>query len=154
MSEKKRSTGKKVIGEIHLQVLATKATPAPPIGPMLASKGLNIMEFCKAFNAQTQGMPADKPIRVVITAYADKSFTFVLGEAPVTYWLKQKGQLNQKKGSSTPGRGTDAGTITISQLREIAQIKKNDMNTEDEEAVLRMLIGSSRSMGLKVIEGE
>jgi large subunit ribosomal protein L11 len=140
---------KTIQGYIKLQVPAGKANPSPPIGPALGQRGLNIMEFCKAFNAKTQDMEPGIPIPVVITAYSDRSFTFVTKTPPATYFLKKAANL--QKGSQTPGRGT-IGEIKESQLREIAKVKMVDMNANDIEAAVEMLRGSARSMGLKIVE--
>jgi len=141
---------KKVIGYIKLQVPAGKANPSPPIGPALGQRGLNIMEFCKAFNAQTQQLEAGMPIPVVITAYSDRTFTFVTKTPPVTYFLKKAAGI--QKGSQTPGKGAVAGQVTMEQIREIAAKKMADLNANDIEAAASMLVGSARSMGLKVVE--
>jgi large subunit ribosomal protein L11 len=141
---------KKVIGYIKLQVPAGKANPSPPIGPALGQRGLNIMEFCKAFNAQTQQLEAGMPIPVVITAYSDRTFTFVTKTPPVTYFLKKA--ANVQKGSQTPGKGGTVGQVTMEQIREIAAKKMVDLNANDIEAAASMLVGSARSMGLKVVE--
>jgi large subunit ribosomal protein L11 len=140
---------KKVVGYIKLQVPAGKANPSPPIGPALGQRGLNIMEFCKAFNAQTQGLEPGMPIPVVITAYTDRTFTFVTKTPPVSYFLKKAAGL--AKGSQTPGKGT-VGQVTMAQIREIAEKKMVDLNANDVEAASSMIVGSARSMGLKVVE--
>ena len=140
---------KKIAGYIKLQVPAGNAKPSPPIGPALGQRGLNIMEFCKAFNAQTQNMEKDVPIPVVITAYGDKSFTFTMKQPPVSYFLKKAAGLD--KGSQTPGRGT-VGKVSVEQLAEIAQQKMADLNANDVDAAVQMLRGSARSMGLEVVE--
>ncbi len=140
---------KKVIGYIRLQVPAGKATPSPPIGPALGQRGLNIMEFCKQFNAATQGMEPGMPIPVVITAYADRSFTFVTKTPPVSFLLRRAAGI--EKGSSTPGRQV-AGKVTLAQCREIAEQKMKDLNAYDLEAATRIVMGSARSMGLEVVE--
>ncbi|GAO97949.1 50S ribosomal protein L11 [Caedimonas varicaedens] len=140
---------KKVEGYIKLQVPAGKANPSPPIGPALGQRGLNIMEFCKAFNAKTQDLEAGMPIPVVITAYSDRSFTFVTKTPPNTYFLKKAAGLD--KGSQTPGKGV-VGKITMAQVLEIAQKKMVDLNANDIEAASQMIIGSARSMGLQVVE--
>lgn len=140
---------KKVVGYIKLQVPAGKANPSPPIGPALGQRGLNIMEFCKAFNAQTQGLEPGMPIPVVITAYADRSFTFVTKTPPNTYFLQKAAGI--QKGSQTPGKGT-VGKVTMKQIREIAEKKMPDLNAKDIEGAMRMVIGSARSMGLEVVE--
>lgn len=139
---------KKITGYIKLQVPAGKANPSPPIGPALGQRGVNIMEFCKAFNASTQQMEAGMPIPTVITVYADRSFTFITKSPPATYFLKkaagvQKGAQNVK---------TDkAGQVTVDQLREIAEQKMADLNANDIEAAVQMLRGSARSMGISVV---
>ena len=140
---------KKIVGFIKLQVPAGKANPAPPIGPALGQRGLNIMEFCKAFNAQTQGLEPGLPIPVVITAFADKSFTFVMKTPPATILIKKADKL--ESGSKTPGRDS-AGTINKSQVREIAQQKMKDLNCDSVESAMRMVEGSARSMGIQVAE--
>ena len=140
---------KKVIGYIKLQVPAGKANPSPPIGPALGQRGLNIMEFCKAFNAQTQGMEPGMPIPVVITAFADRSFTFTTKTPPASYYLKKAAGLD--KGHATPGRAT-SGKVTMAQIREIAEAKMKDLNADDVEAAATMIKGSARSMGLEVVE--
>ena len=139
---------KKVVGIIKLQVPAGKANPSPPIGPALGQRGLNIMEFCKAFNAKTQDMEPGMPIPVVITVYADRTFTFVTKTPPNSYFLLKEAKV--QKGSQTPGTGT-VGKITMEQVRKIAQVKMVDMNANDVEAAVRMLVGSARSMGLEVV---
>ena len=139
---------KKVVGYIKLQVPAGSANPSPPIGPALGQRGLNIMEFCKAFNAQTAQMEKGMPIPVVITAYADRSFTFLMKSPPVSYFLKQAAKI--QKGSQTTGKGTFIGKVTDAQLREIAEKKMADMNCSTIDAAVAMLAGSARSMGLKV----
>jgi large subunit ribosomal protein L11 len=140
---------KKVVGLIKLQVPAGKANPSPPIGPALGQRGLNIMEFCKAFNAQTQNMEPGMPIPVVITAYGDRSFTFVTKTPPASYFLKKAAGI--EKGHQTTGKGT-IGRVTMDQVREIAQEKMVDLNANDLDAACRMVIGSARSMGLDVVE--
>jgi len=142
---------KKIVGYIKLQVPAGKANPSPPIGPALGQRGLNIMQFSKEFNAATQGLEPGTPTPVVITAYADRSFTFVTKTPPNTYFLLKAAKI--EKGSQTAGKGPRVGRVTRSQLREIAKIKMKDMNCYDEEAAIRMLAGSARSMGLEVVEG-
>ena len=138
---------KKIVGYVKLQVPAGSATPSPPIGPALGQRGLNIMEFCKAFNAATQEMEKGSPIPVVITAYADKSFTFEMKQPPVTYFIKKA--VNLKSGSKNPGKES-AGTITVAQLRDIAQKKMKDLNADDIDAAVSMIAGSARSMGIQV----
>ncbi|QOL19314.1 50S ribosomal protein L11 [Candidatus Bodocaedibacter vickermanii] len=140
---------KEVLGYIKLQIPAGKATPSPPVGPALGQRGLNIMEFCKAFNARTQEMEAGAPIPVVITAFKDKTFTFVTKLPPNTHFLKKAAGL--QKGSLTPGREV-AGQVTIAQIREIAEKKIKDMNANDIESAMNMLKGSARSMGFEVVE--
>ncbi len=141
---------KKIVGYIKLQVPAGKANPSPPIGPALGQRGLNIMEFCKAFNAATQQLEPGMPIPVVITAYADRTFTFITKTPPVTYFLKKAAGV--QKGSTTPGKGSTVGKVTMTQLREIAEKKMQDLNANDVDAAVTMLAGSARSMGLQVVE--
>ena len=138
---------KKVAGQLKLQVKAGSANPSPPIGPALGQRGINIMEFCKAFNAATQEMEKGSPIPVVITAYADKSFTFEMKQPPVTYFIKKA--VNLKSGSKNPGKES-AGTITVAQLRDIAQKKMKDLNADNIDAAVSMIAGSARSMGIQV----
>ena len=138
---------KRITGYLKLQVPAGSATPSPPIGPALGQRGLNIMEFCKAFNAATQEMEKGSPIPVVITAYADKSFTFEMKQPPVTYFIKKA--VNLKSGSKLPGKES-AGTITTAQLREIAEKKMKDLNADNIDAAVSMIAGSARSMGIQV----
>ena len=140
---------KKIEGYIKLQVPAGKANPSPPIGPALGQRGLNIMEFCKAFNAQTQGMEPGMPIPVVITAYADRTFTFTTKTPPASYFLKKAAKLG--KGGKTPGR-EKAGKVTMAQVREIAEQKMVDLNANDIDAAAEMIRGSARSMGLEVVD--
>ena len=140
---------KKVVGYIKLQVPAGQANPSPPIGPALGQRGLNIMEFCKQFNAQTQKMEAGMPIPVTITAYADRTFTFIMRTPPASYFLKKAAKL--ESGSKTPGRDS-AGKVTKAQIREIAEKKMADLNANDIDAACRMIAGSARSMGLEVVE--
>ena len=141
---------KKIVGMIKLQVPAGKANPSPPIGPALGQRGLNIMEFCKTFNAQTQNLEPGMPIPVVITAYADRSFTFVTKTPPNAYFLKKAAGI--EKGSQTAGEGGPVGQVTMAQIREIAEQKMQDLNANDLDAACRMVIGSARSMGLEVVE--
>ena len=138
---------KKIVGFIKLQVPAGKANPSPPIGPALGQRGLNIMEFCKAFNAQTQGVEPGLPLPVVITAFADKSFTFVIKTPPATVLIKNAIKLD--KGSSN-ALSTKVGKITRAQLEEIAKTKLKDMNAASVDAAVRTLAGSARSMGVTV----
>jgi large subunit ribosomal protein L11 len=140
---------KKITGYIKLQVPAGKANPSPPIGPALGQRGLNIMEFCKAFNAESQSMEPGMPIPVIITVYADRTFSFAMKTPPASYLLKKAAKL--PKGSQTPGRGT-IGTVTMEQVREIAQLKMVDLNANDINAAALMIAGSARSMGLEVVE--
>jgi large subunit ribosomal protein L11 len=139
---------KKITGYLKLQVPAGAANPSPPIGPALGQRGLNIMQFCKEFNAQTQNMEKGAPIPVMITIYQDKSFSFELRTPPVSYFLKRA--ANIQSGSKTPGRGS-VGSVTRAQVREIAQQKMKDLNCDDIEAAMRMVEGSARSMGLEVV---
>ncbi|MHA7772372.1 50S ribosomal protein L11 [Roseibium sp. M-1] len=140
---------KKIDGYLKLQVPAGSATPSPPIGPALGQRGLNIMEFCKAFNAATQDAEKGAPCPTVITYYSDKSFTFEVKTAPVSFFLKKAAKL--QKGSQTPGRGT-VGSVTKAQVKEIAEAKMKDLNANDVEAAMLMVEGSARSMGLEVTE--
>lgn len=142
---------KKIVGYIKLQIPAGKANPSPPVGPALGQRGLNIMQFCKEFNAKTQGLEPGMPIPVVITAFADRTFTFITKTPPNTYFLMKA--ANIKKGNSTVGKSAAVGSVTMTQLREIAEQKKQDMNANDIDGAVRMLIGSARSMGLTVVEG-
>ncbi len=143
------SSKKKVTGYIKLQVPAGKANPSPPIGPALGQRGLNIMDFCKAFNDRTKAMEPGMPIPVVITAYADRSFTFVTKTPPNSYFLKKAAKIDS--GSKTPGRSTVA-QVTMEQVKDIAKIKMPDLNANDIHAAMQMIIGSARSMGIKVVE--
>jgi len=138
---------KKVTGFLKLQVPAGAANPSPPIGPALGQRGLNIMEFCKTFNAQTQNLEKNAPIPVVITVYQDRSFTFEMRTPPVSYFLKKAAKI--ESGAKTPGRGT-VGAVTGAQVREIAEKKMKDLNCDTIEAAMRMIEGSARSMGLEV----
>lgn len=138
---------KKIVGFIKLQVPAGKANPSPPIGPALGQRGLNIMEFTKAFNAQTQGMEPGLPLPVVITAYADKSFTFIIKTPPATTLIKKAIKLD--KGSSNPNKDK-VGKITRAQLEEIANAKMADLNAANLDAAVRIIAGSARSMGVTV----
>ena len=138
---------KKIEGYLKLQVPAGAATPSPPIGPALGQRGLNIMEFCKAFNASTQEMEKNAPIPTTITIFADKSFTFETKTPPASFLLRKAAKLD--KGSSEPGR-TSAGTISSAKVREIAEAKMVDLNANSVEAAMKIIEGSARSMGLNV----
>ena len=140
---------KKVVGYVKLQVPAGKANPSPPIGPALGQRGLNIMEFCKAFNAQTQGMEPGLPIPVVITAFADKSFTFVMKTPPASILIKKAAKVD--KGSSKP-HSEKVGKISRAQVEDIAKLKMPDLTASDLEAGVRTIAGSARSMGI-LVEG-
>ena len=140
---------KKIVGLIKLQVPAGKANPSPPIGPALGQRGLNIMEFCKQFNAATQGMEPGMPIPVLITAFADRTFAFVTKTPPASYFLKKAARL--EKGAATPGRST-TGRVTMAQVREIAEHKMKDLNANGIEAAISMIKGSAQSMGIEVVE--
>ncbi len=142
---------KKIVGYIKLQIPAGKANPSPPVGPALGQRGLNIMQFVKEFNAVTQQMEPGMPVPVVITAFADRTFSFVMKTPPNTYFLKKAAKID--KGTTTPGKGASVGRITTTQLREIAAQKMVDMNANDVDGAVRMLAGSARSMGLTVVEG-
>ena len=141
---------KKIEGYIKLQVPAGAANPSPPIGPALGQRGVNIMEFCKAFNAATQELEKSMPIPTIITVYADRSFTFVTKTPPASYLIKKAANL--KSGSKEPGK-VSAGTIKRSQLAEIAQTKFADLNANDIDQATKIIEGSARSMGLEVVEG-
>jgi large subunit ribosomal protein L11 len=138
---------KKITGFLKLQVPAGSANPSPPIGPALGQRGLNIMEFCKAFNAKTQQMEKGSPIPVVITIYQDRSFTFEMKTPPVSYFLKKAAKL--ESGARSPGRDK-AGTITKAQVKEIAEKKMVDLNCDTIEAAMQMVEGSARSMGIEI----
>ena len=140
---------KKVVGYVKLQVPAGAANPSPPIGPALGQRGLNIMEFCKSFNAKTQDQEKGMPIPVTITVFSDKSFTFEMRTPPASYFLKKAAKLDS--GSKLPGRDF-RGTVTKAQVREIAETKLKDMNANDVEAAMLMIEGSARSMGIQVRE--
>ncbi|WP_284165902.1 50S ribosomal protein L11 [Frigidibacter sp. SD6-1] len=146
---------KKVVGQLKLQVKAGQANPSPPIGPALGQRGINIMEFCKAFNAKTQEMEPGSPVPTVITYYADKSFSFEMKTAPASYYLKKAaglkpvGKRNRPKGSEKPGR-TVAGTVTAAQVRQIAEAKMKDLSANDVEAAMKIILGSAKSCGIEV----
>ena len=141
---------KKITGYVKLQVPAGAANPSPPIGPALGQRGLNIMEFCKAFNAQTAKMEKNTPIPVTITVYQDRSFTFEMKTPPVSYFIKKAAKL--ESASKTPGI-TKAGSITKAQVKEIAEAKMKDLNCNTIEAAMKMVEGSARSMGIEVAGG-
>ncbi|HZF96788.1 MAG TPA: 50S ribosomal protein L11 [Pseudoxanthomonas sp.] len=138
---------KKIVGYIKLQVPAGKANPSPPIGPALGQRGLNIMEFCKAFNAQTQGFEPGLKLPVVITAFADKSFTFILKSPPATVLLKKAAKIDK---GSAKAHLDKVGTVTRAQLEEIAKTKMKDLNAANMDAAVKIIAGSARSMGLTV----
>jgi large subunit ribosomal protein L11 len=146
---------KKIDGYINLQVPAGAANPSPPIGPALGQRGVNIMEFCKAFNAKTKDMEQGTPIPVKITVFSDRSFTFEMKTPPATFFLKKAAGLKATgkpgAGSKDPGR-TVAGQVTMAQIRDIAKLKLKDLNTDDVEAAAKTIAGSARSMGLEVKE--
>lgn len=146
---------KKIAGYIKLQVPAGAANPAPPIGPALGQRGLNIMEFCKAFNAKTAQMEKGSPIPVIITAYQDRSFTFEMRQPPVSFFIKKAVGLKIGKkpasGSKTPGRGAFVGKISQAQIREIAEKKIADLNCDTIDAASKMIEGSARAMGVEVV---
>jgi len=141
---------KKITGYVKLQVPAGSANPSPPIGPALGQRGVNIMEFCKTFNAQTADMEKGMPIPTVITVYADRSFSFEMKTPPATFFLKRAAGL--KSGSKEPGKAV-AGRVTKSQVREIAEAKMKDLNANDLDAASKIIEGSARAMGLEVVEG-
>jgi large subunit ribosomal protein L11 len=146
---------KKLAGKMKLQVKAGQATPSPPVGPALGQRGLNIMEFCKAFNAKTQDLELGAPCPTVITYYQDKSFTIEIKTPPASYFLKKAaglkpvGKRNRAKASTKPGRDM-VGSITPAQLREIAEAKMKDLSANDVEAAMQIILGSARSMGIEV----
>ena len=147
---KEALVAKKIEGYIKLQVPAGTANPSPPIGPALGQRGVNIMEFCKAFNAATQDLEKNAPIPTTITVYADRSFTFTYKSPPASYLIKKAAKL--KKGSSEPGK-VSGGSIKQSQIKEIAESKMKDLNANDIENAMKIIEGSARSMGLDVVEG-
>ena len=140
---------KKIEGYIKLNIPAGGANPSPPVGPALGQRGVNIMEFCKAFNASTESLEKNMPIPVVITVFSDKSFSFITKTPPVSYFLKKA--IGKEKGSSEPGRDI-TGSIKIEQIREIAENKMNDLNASSIDGAMEMVKGSARSMGLEVLE--
>lgn len=140
---------KKVTGYINLQIGANSANPSPPIGPALGQQGVNIMMFCKDFNAKTEKLEKGMPIPVVITVYEDRSYTFIMKKPPATYWIKKS--LKLQSGSKAPGRDV-VGTITTSALRKIAEEKMEDLNANTMDAAVKILAGSARSMGVEVVE--
>lgn len=142
---------KEITGYINLIIPAGSANPSPPIGPALGQHGVNIMEFCKAFNAKTESSEKGMPTPVVITVFKDKSFTFITKKAPNSYYIKKATKL--KSGSKTPGKGEPAGLIKKSQILEIAKDKMVDMNAKDIDGACRIIEGSARSMGIEVVEG-
>jgi large subunit ribosomal protein L11 len=140
---------KKIDGYINLQVKAGQANPAPPIGPALGQRGVNIMEFCKSFNAKTKDMEQGTPIPVKITVFSDRSFTFEMKTPPASHFLKKAAGI--ESGSKETGR-TVAGSVTMAQVRDIAKTKMKDLNTDDLDAAAKIIAGSARSMGLRVTE--
>ena len=140
---------KKIEGYIKLEIPAGKANPSPPIGPALGQRGLNIMEFCKQFNARTKDMEPEMPVPVVITAFSDRSFIFEMRTPPASYFLRKAAGL--PKGSADPGK-TKVGQVTMAQVREIAEKKLKDLNANDLDAASKIIAGSARSMGLTVVE--
>ena len=140
---------KKVVGYVKLEIAAGQANPSPPVGPALGQRGLNIMEFCKAFNAATQNLEPGMPTPVIITAYVDRSFSFETKTAPASYFLKKAAGI--PKGSQAPSKET-AGTVTMDQVREIAEAKMVDLNANDIDAAAKIIAGSARSMGLEVVD--
>ena len=140
---------KKIAGYIKLEIPAGAANPSPPVGPALGQRGLNIMEFCKAFNAATQNLEQGMPIPVVITAYADRTFSFITKTPPASFLIRKAAGL--PKGATNPGR-EQAGTITVAQAREIAETKIEDLNAIDMDGAVMMIKGSARSMGIQVVE--
>ena len=144
------SKNKTIVDYVKLQVPAGKANPAPPIGTALGPRGINIMDFCKAFNAQTQKAEPGSPIPTVITVYSDRSFTFITKLPPVSFFLKKHAKI--EKGSSEPGKGAVVGKITMAQVTEIAKVKMQDMNAFSLDSAVQSVAGSARSMGLQVID--
>jgi len=142
---------KEITKLVKLQIAAGSASPSPPVGPALGQAGVNIMEFCKAFNDRTKDLEKGAPIPVVITVYKDKSFDFITKLPSVSFLIKKAAGV--KSGSKTPGKGASAGKVKRSELRKVAELKMPDMNTTDVEAALRMLEGSARSMFIEVVEG-
>ncbi|MCG6111461.1 MAG: 50S ribosomal protein L11 [Paracoccus sp.] len=146
---------KKVVGSLKLQIKAGQANPSPPVGPALGQRGINIMAFCKEFNAKTQEMEQGSPVPVVITYYADKSFTFETKTPPASFLLKKAaglkpvGKRNRAKGSDKPGRA-NAGAVTVKQIREIAETKMKDLSANDIDAAMKIIVGSARSIGIEV----
>jgi len=146
---------KKLVGKMKLQIPAGNAKPSPPVGPALGQRGINIMEFCKAFNAKTQEMEAGAPCPTVISYYQDKSFTMDIKTPPASYYLKKAaglkpvGKRNRPKGAATPGRETIA-TVTVKQVREIAEAKMTDLSATDVEQAMKIIVGSAKSMGIEV----
>ncbi len=138
---------KKLVGTLKLQVPAGKANPSPPVGPALGQRGINIMEFCKAFNAKTQEMEPGAPCPTIISYYQDKSFTMEIKTPPASYFLKKAAKL--KSGAKAPGKET-AGTVTVAQVREIAEAKMKDLNATSVEGAMQIILGSARSMGIEV----
>ena len=141
---------KKIDGYIKLQIPAGKANPSPPVGTALGPRGLNIMEFCKQFNAATQSLEPGMPIPVVITCFSDRSFSFITKTPPASYFLLKAAGI--EKGSQTASRGGPVGKVTMAQIRKIAEQKMPDLNAKDLEGACRMLIGSARSIGIEVVE--
>ncbi|MDP0928606.1 MULTISPECIES: 50S ribosomal protein L11 [Paracoccus] len=146
---------KKVVGQLKLQIKAGEANPSPPVGPALGQRGINIMEFCKAFNAKTQEMEKGAPVPVVITYYADKSFTFETKTPPASFLLKKaaglkpQGKRNRARGGEKPGRET-AGYVTVKQVREIAEAKMADLSANDVDQAMKIILGSAKSIGIEV----
>jgi large subunit ribosomal protein L11 len=146
---------KKVIGQLKLQVKAGQANPSPPVGPALGQRGINIMQFCKDFNARTQDMEQGAPVPVLITYYQDKSFSMELKTPPASWYLKKAaglkpvGKRNRARGSERPGRDV-AGTVTVKQIREIAEAKMKDLNATDVEAAMQIVLGTAKSCGIEV----
>jgi len=141
---------KKITGYVKLEIQAGKANPAPPVGTALGPRGLNIMDFCKAFNDQTKNMEPGSPIPVVITVYADRSFSFITKTPPVSYFLKKHAKIT--KGSSEARKGPSAGNISMTSIKEIAKLKLQDTNAYNIDAAVRTIIGSAESMGLNVVD--
>lgn len=143
---------KQVTGHVTLQILSSSASPAPPVGTSLGPRGINLIEFCKSFNEKTRHLGKDTPVPVIVTIYSDRSFSFLTKEPPVSYLLKKAACI--EKGSKVPGLGEPVGQVTMGQLSEIAKRKKGELNSSTLEGAVRVIRGSARSLGLKVLDGD
>ncbi|MBC6443941.1 MAG: 50S ribosomal protein L11 [Alphaproteobacteria bacterium GM202ARS2] len=148
MAQAQKKGSKEVVGTLRLHIPAGQASPSPPVGPALGQRGINIMEFCKAFNDKTKTVDAGAPVPVLIRVYKDKSFDFETKEPPASYLIKKAAQLS--KGGATPGRGSAAATLDAAAVRAIAESKQKDLNANDVEAAMRIIAGTARSMGIDV----